>query len=267
VVDRAGGVSTQADDAPSRIHAECAAVVVLGQRGVAVNGLVEGSTLGADVADGERPILPEFTLDLEGELFGEGTAEVGADDGARDEVGIGDDGSAASRLLQTDEGIGSASGQVDHVEEGESAADVEGDVDEGEVVSTGIAAADDGALVAREPSQGSGRFGQAVVESEARPPVIVVAFGDGRQAVAGITAGRGDDAVVDLFEAVNRVTRTFVPDAVGDSEAWDDAPLVLDEPEVVVVLVILESLAAGQGRVDGGGLGDVVHQILERVVD
>ena len=92
--------------------------------------------------------------------------------------------------------------------------------------------------------------------------LLVSRFGTGREREALVAAGRVDDALVQVDQAVDPVAGQLVAHAEVEGEARLDPPLVLHE-EVDVVPVVVDDLAAARQRpVDGGHVGHVVDEAL-----
>ena len=104
---------------------------------------------------------------------------------------------------------------------------------------------------------------KAIIEADARRPVVCVARRHGLQQIPRIASVHLEDALVELDQVVDRIARRFIAQAIGERKIGADAPLVLREEKVIVVAEIRDQLAARQGRVDLRDGGLIINQPLQ----
>ena len=128
-----------------------------------------------------------------------------------------------------------------------------------------IAAAQDELVAAREPAEHPAAAGLRIpVEAEPGLDVVGVLFRDGRQREPLVAPRGGENLLVEIDQAVDRVAGQLVSDANRQRQARVHAPLVLREHERVRPVVVVDLLTARQRLVDVRRFGVVVHVALQR---
>src|SRR5215471_9538427 len=95
---------------------------------------------------------------------------------------------------------------------------------------------------------------------------VMASLRAGLQTEHRITAQILSDRVAHGEQAGDGIARGLVAQPVVQRERAVDLPRVLDKEEVVVPLVILDGIPAGQGLVDVGGLGQVIYEVIQGTV-